>query len=125
MVNVANWQREKRLNIAGAALQVAEREHAVVLTVTGEAGLTGLWKSLEPYIEAGKKAFVIDLGQMRYLNSTSIAAILTARNRATAHGCRLVVANLTDGIRSVFRILKLERLFDLELGLDAAVQALR
>lgn len=111
-------------NVAGA-LQVSEREHAVVLTVTAEPALSTLWKSLEPFVEAGKKGFVIDLGPMRYLNSTSIAAILTARNRAAAHGARLVVANLGDGIRSVFRILKLERLFDLELTLDRAVQAVR
>ena len=107
------------------SLQIAEREHAMVLTVVGEPTLANLWKTLEPYVEAGRRGFVLDLSQVRYLNSTSIAAILTARNKAAAHGCRLVVANLTDSIRSVFRILKLERLFDLEMTLDKAVQALR
>jgi anti-anti-sigma factor len=113
------------LSGTNGALQVHEREQAVVLTVTADAALATLWKSLEPFIDAGKKAFVLDLAEMKYLNSTSIAAILTARNKAAAHGCRLLVANLGDGIRSVFRILKLERLFDLELTLERALQTLR
>ena len=39
-----------------------------------------------------------------------------------AAGGRLVLANLADNIKAVFRILKLERLFALDYSLESALQ---
>ncbi len=43
------------------------------------------------------------------------------RQRAATHQAHVVVANLRPNIKSVFRILKLDRLFNLDLDLAAAV----
>jgi anti-anti-sigma regulatory factor len=104
-------------------MQVTENGDVVTVTITEQCG--GLWKIIEPYLSAGKKGFVIDLAPMNFLNSISIAAIITARNKASAAGAKVAIANLGESIRSIFRVLKLERIFNLDLDLAGASQAVR
>ncbi len=64
---------------------------------------------------------VLDLAQVGFLNSVNIAAIIAVRNKVVGAGGRFAVANLPEQVKAVFRILRLERLFDLDLGVDQAV----
>jgi len=104
-------------------MQVLERDNAVVVSVQGDQ-CSALWKTMEPYVAAGKKRYVLDLAQITFLNSVAIAAIISARNKIAGAGAKVALANLGEGIKAVFRILKLERLFNLDLTVDAAVAAL-
>ncbi len=102
-------------------MQVQEYDQVVAITIENDQCST-LWKTIEPYLNAGKKGVVLDLSQVGYLNSVSIAAIIGARNKTTAFGRKLAVANLRDSIKSIFRVLKLERVFDLDLTYDKAAE---
>ncbi len=64
---------------------------------------------------------MLDLSRVAFLNSVPIAAIIAARNRILAAGGKLVIANLGETVRSVFRVLKLERVFVLDLDLESAL----
>jgi anti-anti-sigma factor len=105
-------------------MRVDERDQVIVITFQAEQ-FGDLWRTVEPLIEKGKRSFVIDLGQVKFLNSLSIASIITARNKVAGAGGKLVLAGLADHVKSVFRILKLERLFQLDLPLDDAVTAVK
>lgn len=105
-------------------MQVMEREQVVIIVVEDDQ-CSGLWRSMESWIAQGRRAFVFDMTRVTFLNSVNIAAIIAARNRAVAAGSRIAVAGLPDNIRAVFRILKLERLFDLNLDGEAAVAAVK
>jgi anti-anti-sigma regulatory factor len=105
-------------------MRVHEHGPVVVVDIVDEQ-CGQLAKLLEPQLEAGRRAFVFDLAQAGFLNSVNIASLISARNRIVALGGRVAVANLTDNIKSVFRILKLERLFELDLQLDAALAKVR
>jgi anti-anti-sigma factor len=102
-------------------MQVIERGQVVVIKVMEDRCL-GLAKVLEPYADLGRKAFVLDLGQVGFLDSVNIAAIISARTMVQNHGGKLGVANLPEGLKSIFRVLKLERLFRLEAGVDEAIK---
>ena len=103
-------------------MQVQERDRVVVVSV--QADLCGqLWRTIEPHLDAGKRSFVLDLGGIPFLNSVNIAAIIAARNKVLAGGGKIALANLGDHVKAVFRVLKLERLFDLELDLPRATAA--
>ena len=63
----------------------------------------------------------LDLSRVPFLDSVSIAAIIGLRNRLLAVRMRFAVANLAPNIQAVFRILKLDRMFDLSLDLERAI----
>lgn len=102
-------------------MQVQERDDAVVVVLRNDQ-CAQLWKTIEPYIERGHTRFVFDLGGVTFLNSVSIAGIITVRNKIVANSGRVALANLSLNVKSVFRILKLERLFDLDMDTDSATR---
>lgn len=104
-------------------MQVHEQNQVIVITILNEE-CGSLLKTVEPLLEKGHLRFVFDMSQATFLNSVNIAAIIATRNRIAATGGRVTVSNLADNIKSVFRILKLERLFDLNCDLDQALAAL-
>lgn len=105
-------------------MQAYERENAVVIPVVAD-DCAALWKAMEGWIERGKKQFVLDFTGVEFINSVNIAQVIAARSRAHGLGAKVQVAGLKDNIRAVFRILRLDRLFTLDLTLDAAVAATR
>lgn len=105
-------------------MQPYERDNTVVIPVANDQ-CAAIWKTMEPFIAQGKKSFVLDFQAVTFLNSVNIAAVIAARNKAVAGGSRIAVAEVRDNIKSVFRILKLERLFDLNLSLDQALGAVK
>lgn len=86
-----------------------------------EHDCAGLWPLLRPLIEDGRRAFVLDFTEVDYLNSMNIAAIISLRSRLEDRGARLLLCCMRPQVASIFRVLKLERLFDLTLERDAAV----
>jgi len=105
-------------------MQVEEREQVLVIAFQAEH-YNELWTLIEPYLTAGKRGFVLDCSSVRFLNSLSIASVITARNKITQAGGKLVICGLADHVKSVFRILKLERLFALDLNRDQAIASAR
>ena len=105
-------------------MQVHEQHQVTVITILNEE-CGALLKTVEPLVEKGRLRFVFDMSQATFLNSVNIAAIIATRNRIAAAGGKVAVASLADNIKSVFRILRLERLFDLNLSLDQALAVVR
>jgi anti-sigma B factor antagonist len=101
-------------------MQVQEHDGAVVITVI-EDQCGGLWKLAEPHLAAGRKRVVLDFSQVGFLNSVNIAAVISTRNKVTAAGGQVVVAEVKERVKAVFRVLKLERLFNLDATLAQAL----
>lgn len=106
------------------SMQVHEQNQVTIITIRNEE-CGGLLKTVEPMLEKGHLRYVFDMSQATFLNSVNIAAIIATRNRIVVAGGKVAVSNLSDNIKAVFRILKLERLFDLNLDLDQALAAMR
>jgi anti-anti-sigma factor len=105
-------------------MQVHEQNQVTLITILNEE-CGALLKTVEPMLEKGSLRYVFDMSQVTFLNSVNIAAIIATRNRIVATGGKVVVSNLADNIKAVFRILKLERLFDLTFNLEEALAAVR
>ena len=101
-------------------MQVTENDSVVVVSVA-EDQCSSLWKTVEPYLAMGKKSIVLDFSHVNFLNSVNIAAIISTRNKVVAGGGKVAVAEIKDRVKAVFRVLKLERLFDLNLDQKAAI----
>lgn len=104
-------------------MQVHEDGAVVVVTLVADQAV-GLWRALEPSLEAGRRKVVLDLGAVEFLNSVNIAAIISARHKVVMGlGGRFALANCRDRVKAILRVLKLERLFELDLDLPAALAA--
>ncbi len=101
-------------------MQAAEHGEAVVVTVD-PANCAALWPTVEPWLEQGKKRVVLDFSQVGFINSVNIAQVVATRQRCLPLGAELRVANLRENIRAVFRILRLDKLFALDLTLTTAL----
>lgn len=103
-------------------MQIQERDRVIVVSV--QADQCGqLWRTIEPLLDAGKHSFVLDLAGIAFLNSVNIAALIAARKKVLGGGGKMALANLSDHVKAVFRVLKLERLFELELDVTKAAAA--
>ena len=105
-------------------MQVTENDSVVVVAVM-EDQCSSLWKTIEPYLAMGKKSIVLNFTHVNFLNSVNIAAIISTRNKVVAGGGKVAVSDIKDRVKSVFRVLKLERLFDLNLDTKAAVAVVK
>jgi anti-anti-sigma factor len=101
-------------------MQPTEHGDAIIVAVDPE-NCAALWKSVEPWLEKGKKRVILDFTSVSFINSVNIAQIIAVRHRAGPLGAEVRVANLRENIRAVFRILRLDKLFALDLTLDTAL----
>ena len=56
---------------------------------------------------------VLDLGQLAQLSSECLNQLISVNCHARSQGVQLVLANLCEPLRAVFRITRLDRLFEL------------
>ena len=105
------------------ATEQIQTENGVTYVIVDETDCAGLWKNLEPILKEGASAIVLDFSEVHYLNSMNIAAIISLRNKISSAGAKLAVCEMQEQIRTIFRILKLERIFDLTLDRVSAAQA--
>lgn len=74
---------------------------------------------------AGKpQKIIFDLGKVPYMDSSGIAAFVEVSRKSKDFGGRIVFCNITDSVRSIFELAKLNLFFTLAGSEDEAVQAL-
>jgi anti-anti-sigma factor len=105
-------------------MQVQDMDGVVVVTLVADQAV-GLWRAIEPHVDAGHTHVVIDLSAVEFLNSVNIAAIIAARKKVLAVNGRFAIANCRDRVKAIFRVLKLDQLFALDRTLESAIAAVR
>jgi len=66
---------------------------------------------------------IIDLGEVDYVDSAGLGALIAARASALHQGAELKLANLTKSLRDQLTITKLVTVFDVFDSVDAAVKS--
>ncbi|MEM7060306.1 MAG: STAS domain-containing protein [Pseudomonadota bacterium] len=64
---------------------------------------------------------VVDLGEVEYITSAGLRALLLAQRTLTAAGARLVVTRISGVVKEVFRISKFDSLLSVSETIKAAV----
>ncbi len=65
--------------------------------------------------------FVVDLSQVPYMDSSGVATLVEAMQIARKGGSNMVLAALTDKVRSIFEIARLDTVFKISATVDAAI----
>jgi len=66
------------------------------------------------------RRIILDLTQVRYIDSSGVGTIVELKRRASRSESRLVLVGLQVRVRSIFEIAKLDRFFTITQTLDEA-----
>jgi anti-sigma B factor antagonist len=103
-------------------VQVVEFEDRKILE---EIVITQIGEQLRELAEAEPKPrLVLDFKNVEHLSSAALGVLITLNKQVSERQGKLALANIQAQIFEVFRITRLNKLFNIQNTTDAAVQAL-
>ena len=109
------------------SFNTAERYNSVVIefkgNVMGGPDAVSLNEKLHELIDAGKNNIVVDLGKVKFMNSSGLGMLIGALTTMRKAGGDLRIANATDKIESLLIVTKLITVFKHYKSLDEAVES--
>jgi anti-sigma B factor antagonist len=79
-------------------------------------------RDMTPILQANEKV-VIDLGRLRFVDSSGLGAILSCLRQLSAKGGDLKLCGLSKQVRAAFELVRMHRIFDIFGTRVEAVQA--
>jgi anti-sigma B factor antagonist len=110
-------------------MQIAERQSGsvTVLDLSGKITLgedgTLLKDKLQSLLHQGKKSVLLNLGQVSYVDSAGLGALVSAYTTVTREGGSLKLVNVTKKLQDLLSITKLLTVFDTYDSEDQAVRS--
>ncbi len=101
-----------------------QRGDARVLFPVGDIDLSRspvLRASMKDALEAKPRRLVIELSGVSYMDSSGVATLVEAMQLSRKAGVGLVLCCLTERVRSIFEIARLEQVFTITDDLDGAL----
>lgn len=87
----------------------------------GGPDTTAVHDHVKELIEGDNKKIIIDLSNVKWMNSTGLGVLMGAQTTARNHDADLKLAGATDKVQSLFIITKLITVFDTYDNVDQAV----
>jgi len=91
--------------------------------ITLGEGSTTLKDTVHDLLSKGLKRIVLNLGEVNYVDSSGIGALVSALTAAKNQGGQLKLLNVTKRVHDLLQITKLHSLFDVKNDEAAAVQS--
>ena len=71
-------------------------------------------ESLIGYIEKGNKTFVVDLGNVDYIDSSGLGTLVGIQKRALQNGGSVIIKNLKGLVKDLFELTRLTKVFEIQ-----------
>ncbi len=94
-----------------------------IVTPAGDVDLSGspvLRNELRKVQQKRPKRIIIELSQVGYMDSTGLATLVEAMQQGRKFSTRIVLCALTDRVRSIIEIARLDSVFVIAPNRDAA-----
>lgn len=108
-------------------IKTSEHYDAVVIelkgNVMGGAEATELNELLHKLIQENKKNVIIDLSEVKFMNSSGLGMLISSFTTMKSNGGNLKLANATDKIQSLLVITKLVTIFENYDSVEEAVKS--
>ncbi|MCC3246452.1 STAS domain-containing protein [Methylocystis sp. WRRC1] len=72
-------------------------------------------------LEAGVRNLIIDLGQVQFIDSSGLGALLSGYKNASLRSSAFALVGLQPRVRSMFELTRLHRVFDIYPDLQDAI----
>lgn len=102
-----------------------ERDGVLVFQVDGEINISTSPELKKQFEKQSSKKVVVDLGKVNYIDSSGLATLVEILKRAKTQSGTLVLSGLSDKVRSLFEITKLDKLFQVSATQDDAVNRVK
>ncbi len=103
------------------------RSNVIILEVQEErldAHNSGDLKSeMLKYFEDGNKNILIDLKDVRFIDSSGLGALVSGFKNAISHQGSLKLASLQPQVKSMFELTRLHRVFEIFTSMNEAVES--
>lgn len=105
-----------------------EENGPVVVVVVKEERLDAhnsdhLKQELSRLFEAGKTKLVVDLKEVRFIDSSGLGALVSGFKNASSRQAGLKLSSLQSQVKSMFELTRLQRVFDIYTTIDEAIEA--
>ncbi len=110
-------------------MQIKETMHAEVAVLElkgklmGGPETTAIHDKVKDLVENKVNKIVIDLGKVKWMNSSGLGALMGSLTTARNSGGDVKLAKVTEKVKSLFMITKLITIFETFDGVDEAVQS--
>ena len=108
-------------------IKTSEKYSAVVITLKGNVmggpDTQDFQDLLHKYIEENKKNIIVDLGGVKFMNSTGLGMLISGYTSVKNSGGSLKLANATEKINSLLVITKLITIFENFNSVDEASES--
>lgn len=108
--------------------QINVVEHALIISFVGNLmskdQITGLTDELDLYVEDGINLFVVNVAQLKHINSTGLSVLLTLLTKARNSGGELILANIPKHLNKLLIITKLNSIFTIVDSVEEGIEAL-
>jgi anti-sigma B factor antagonist len=107
-------------------IRVRREQGYEIVAVAGEVDIATVTRLRERLFElaASGRPLVVDLDQVRFIDSAGLAALVGAARRAAAHGASLQAVCARPQTRQLFRLTGLDSQVPLARTLDRALESL-
>lgn len=110
-------------------IKTSEKYDAVVITIKGNVmggpEAQEFHELLGNFLDNAKTNIIIDLGGVKFMNSTGLGMLISGYTSVKNKGGSLKLANATDKINSLLVITKLVTIFENFESVDAAVESFK
>jgi anti-sigma B factor antagonist len=94
------------------------------LELCGDAGAARLDDLLDTLHQSGCTNFILDLLNVRLIDSCCLGTMVATANRLAAAGGRIALVNPAHSVEQLFRLTRLDRVFTIHKDVMSALQAL-
>lgn len=81
-----------------------------------------LKNSIDPLLENGQANYLLDMDELDYINSSGLNSLVSILTKSRNKGGETVIINVSDKIKELFLITKLNTVFSVEDNLEAAIR---
>jgi anti-sigma B factor antagonist len=111
-------------NASDLAVSVETLPEGEVVIPAGDVDLSGspvLRNELRKVQQKRPKRIIVDLARVGYMDSTGLATLVEAMQQGRKFGTRIVLCSLSDRVRSIIEIARLDSVFVLAPDRQAAL----
>ena len=102
-----------------------EKEGVVVFQVNGEINISTSPELKKQFEKQPLKKIVVDLEKVNYIDSSGLATLVEILKKTKMQGGALGLSGLSDKVKSLFEITKLDKLFMVLQTQDEAVNRVK
>ncbi len=108
-------------------INTKEKNDVIVIAIREERvdahNSNDLKDELKSLFEAGKKNVLIDLRDVRFIDSSGLGALVSGLKNAISHQGNLKLSSLQPQVKSMFELTRLHRVFDIYSNTEDAMDS--